>query len=555
MIELSHEGHGQGETKTVSLLRERVWFPRLARMTREFVASCTPCAAAVASNPPAPIKTGEMHEKPWQIVACDFKGPIGGSRGYYFHVIINLHSRWPEVALVKSTSFDKLEPTLDSVWAAQGIPEKIIHDGGPPYNGSQWQKYAKKVGFKPEKCTPEHPQSNGLAEKFMVSIVKVTHAAIADGKDPRKEINKFLMIYRATPHSATGKSPSEMLQNRKMRLKLPSLIKKQEGQMQVEARVKHNKERQKQKDYADKHRRARLKPILVGDEVLVKQEKTTTKPPWDPNPYKVTEVKGTKITATRGHKERTRNVDKVKVLIKRPKYLKTRERSKVMAQEESEEEDWLEDMKVEAIQVQPEEAEEAEVLAAEQSLPDTSTDEDEDPENGPEEQLHREVLQLHDALSTRPDKPKRASNPPKKLELERAGEDRAELEREMSMGSTENRGRTPEKTPDASILEEQGQPEQEQPRATLAPSPTPVPNRGPAGQAGGVGPPTTGNTEEELMLVHANSNHRMYNNEHQRRMRSWLTTGGLVNIARVEVIDPTWGGTDEPGLDGQGESD
>ena len=57
------------------------------------------------------------------------------------------------------------------------------------------------------------------------------------------------------------------------------------------------------------------------------------------------------------------------------------------------------------------------------------------------------------------------------------------------------------------------------------------------------------------MLVHANSNHRMYNNEHQRRMRSWLTTGGLVNIARVEVIDPTWGGTDEPGLDGQGESD
>ena len=45
----------------------------------------------------------------------------------------------------------------------------------------------------------------------MASIVKVTHAAIADGKDPRKEINKFLMIYRATLHSATGKSPSEML--------------------------------------------------------------------------------------------------------------------------------------------------------------------------------------------------------------------------------------------------------------------------------------------------------------------------------------------------------
>ena len=47
----------------------------------------------------------------------------------------------------------------------------------------------------------------------------------------------------------------------------------------------------------------------------------------------------------------------------------------------------------------------------------------------------------------------------------------------------------------------------------------------------------------------------MYTDEHEWILRSWLTTGGLVNIARVEVIDPTWGGTDEPGLDGQGESD
>ena len=85
-----------------------------------------------------------------------------------------------------------------------------------------------------------------------------------------------------------------------MRLKLPSLIPKPEGQIQIEAHTKHKAERQKQKDYADKHRRAKEKPVRVGDKVLVKQEKTTTKPPWDPNPYKVTKVKGTKITASRG---------------------------------------------------------------------------------------------------------------------------------------------------------------------------------------------------------------------------------------------------------------
>ena len=55
---------------------------------------------------------------------------------------------------------------------------------------------------------------------------------------------------------------------------------------------------------------------------LIKQNKTAVKPPYDPTPYEVIQVKGTKITAKRGKGERTRNVDKVKVLRNRPDYLR-----------------------------------------------------------------------------------------------------------------------------------------------------------------------------------------------------------------------------------------
>ena len=58
-----------------------------------------------------------MPEKPWQIMAADFKGPIGGRDGYYFHVTIDTYSRYPEVACVKTTSFEKLKPALDEAWA------------------------------------------------------------------------------------------------------------------------------------------------------------------------------------------------------------------------------------------------------------------------------------------------------------------------------------------------------------------------------------------------------------------------------------------------------
>ena len=343
VIALSHEGHGLGETRTISLLRERVWFPRLSRMVKEYVSTCTSCAAAVPGNVPSPIKSGEMPEKPWQTVAADFKGPIGGPKGYYFHLVIDLYSRWPEVSMVKNTSFEKLKPALDKVWSRQGIPEEVIHDGGSPYQSRDWRKYAKRTGFKSVKCTPEHPQANGLAEKFMSTIVKVTHAALAEKKDPKEELQKFLMMYRATPHSSTGKSPSELLLNRKIRIKVPGIIKEPQAKEHKEAKEKHKEERRKQKEYADRHRRAKKKRVLVGDEVLLKQTKTTTKPPWNPQPLKVVKVKGTQVTAKHGQFERTRNIEKFKILRKRPEALRVGKTAKrrVKIDTDDEDDDWL----------------------------------------------------------------------------------------------------------------------------------------------------------------------------------------------------------------------
>ena len=73
-------------------------------------------------------------------------------------------------------------------------------------------------------CTPEHPQSNGQAEKMMTSVVKVTHAAKIERKDPKTEMTKFLRNYWNTPHSSTGKKPSELVMNKDVRTNVSMLI-------------------------------------------------------------------------------------------------------------------------------------------------------------------------------------------------------------------------------------------------------------------------------------------------------------------------------------------
>ena len=79
--------------------------------------------------------------------------------------------------------------------------------------------------------------------------------------------------------------------------------------------------REKRKRRFDKTKHAKHEEIVKGDKVLVKQQKTTIKPPYDPKPYRVTKVIGTQITATRAGKETIRNKAKVKVVKDRPVHL------------------------------------------------------------------------------------------------------------------------------------------------------------------------------------------------------------------------------------------
>ena len=122
---------------------------------------------------------------------------------------------------MKSTKFSELKPKLDDTFTMFGIPESVMHDGGAPYNSEDWRKYAKEQGFKSHLCTPEHPEGNGIAERFMGLLVKMIHAAKVENKDPRLEIKRRLMNYRNTPHPATGVAPAELMFRRTAKSRIP----------------------------------------------------------------------------------------------------------------------------------------------------------------------------------------------------------------------------------------------------------------------------------------------------------------------------------------------
>ena len=57
--------------------------------------------------------------------------------------------------------------------------------------------------------------------------------------------------------------------------------------------------------------------MKVADEVMLQQKKTTSNPPWDADPWTVTEVKGSQVTVQRGDKKRHRAKNLIKLVKQR----------------------------------------------------------------------------------------------------------------------------------------------------------------------------------------------------------------------------------------------
>ena len=308
-IALAHEGH-QGLVKTKCLLREKVWFPGIDQSVKRAIETCLACQANGPDSRPNPLQMSPLPPAPWHTLHIDFCGPF--PTGEYVLVVIDAYTRFPEAAIVKSTSAKAVIPTLDRIFATHGIPVVLRSDNGPPFTSHEIEEYMKENGINHQRITPLWPQANSEAESFMKPLTKAIRSAHAEGKQWTKHLYKFLLSYRTTPHTTTGYAPATLLFNREVRNKLPNVVILNSNQ-QVEENDKNAKFKMKEK--ADKRRRAKESDLKVGDTVLARQRKHDKfSMRFDPNPFRVFRKKGTMVTAYRSGKYITRNISRFKVI-------------------------------------------------------------------------------------------------------------------------------------------------------------------------------------------------------------------------------------------------
>ena len=282
-LALAHEGH-LGVVGTKQNLRTKVWWPWMDKAADRHCRACHGCQLVARPDPPEPIRSTSLPDGPWQDLAVDLMEPLPS--GHSLLVIADYYSRYYEVEVMQSTTTEKIIDRLADTFCRHGLQITASQN--------QFREYCEKHSIIHQKVTSEWAQANREVERQNRSLLKRLQIAQAENKPCRAELRKYLTAYRSIPHNTTGRSPAELLFNRKGKGRIPDLS--IDHAYDHEVHDNDAEQKTKSKAYADIHRRASPSSIELGDEVLVQQDKTNKlSTAFNPNPLRVVSKTGNSL--------------------------------------------------------------------------------------------------------------------------------------------------------------------------------------------------------------------------------------------------------------------
>lgn len=286
-LKIAHKGH-LGMTKTKSVLKERVWWPKMNLSVEEWIKACRTCILNGRKHQPPPMLRTLLPEAPWDYLAIDYCGPFASQGNIHVIGMVDFYSRYVTTAIVKSTGWQYLEPVLDSIFYRFGYPKAIKSDNGPPFSSNAYKQYCEGRGIERVFSWPLNPQQNGAAEATMKHVNRAIQNATAEGVPIDRALHDRIQAHNDAIHSETSEIPTEVMFGRRLRRGLPMNRSPRATVNDRDIRERDWSAKLKKKVTEDKRRGARSPSIGVGDTVVLERAaKRKGETPYDPTELKV----------------------------------------------------------------------------------------------------------------------------------------------------------------------------------------------------------------------------------------------------------------------------
>ena len=132
--------------------------------------------------------------------------------GRLYILICEYFSKFPFLFQVKTTSFANLKDHLVELFSVEGIPNEIMSDNGPPFNGKEFSSFLTGLGIRYTTSSPNYPRSNGFIERQIQTVKRLMEKATSTGRSHQEALTGL----RAQLLGDGLPSPAEILHGRSL---------------------------------------------------------------------------------------------------------------------------------------------------------------------------------------------------------------------------------------------------------------------------------------------------------------------------------------------------
>ena len=174
---------------------------------RQLVAQCETCAKCSTSQKKETLKPHELPSRPWQKVAVD----LFECNNKEYMVTVDYFSNYWEVDKLNSTITTAVIQKLKTHFARYESPEILMSGNGPQFFSADFAQFSKTWDFLRRTSSPEHHQSNGMAE----SAVKIAKLLLQKATAAGTDFQMAILDHRNTPSQGLDLSPMQRFMNRR----------------------------------------------------------------------------------------------------------------------------------------------------------------------------------------------------------------------------------------------------------------------------------------------------------------------------------------------------
>ena len=212
-------GH-QGRMRTLSLLRERFFWPGMQAEAMQHVLKCTRCLRRKTPSHVAPLQPIHVTQ-PLELVHMDYLSLEPPKENIENVLVITDH--FTRYALAYPSKTQTAQATARILWdnfiCHYGFPEKFISDQGRNFESDLIKELCKIAGVKKLHTTPYHPQGNGQSERFNSTLCNMLGTLSEEEKsDWKSYLGCMTHAYNCTKHASTTYSPYYLMFGRHPRL-------------------------------------------------------------------------------------------------------------------------------------------------------------------------------------------------------------------------------------------------------------------------------------------------------------------------------------------------